>query len=124
LKSDLLPVLTAACEGRLPQQRIDWDERVALGVVLAAPGYPGDYPKGATISDSGNDSDDQKVFHAGTKASGDSIVTSGGRVLCATALASSVQAAQAAANARASEVDFEGRWYRTDIGHRAIARGA
>ena len=124
LKSDLLPVLTAACEGRLPQQRIDWDERVALGVVLAAPGYPGDYPKGATISDSGNDSDDQKVFHAGTKASGDSIVTSGGRVLCATALASSVQAAQAAANARASKVDFEGRWYRTDIGHRAIARGA
>ncbi|QGG81059.1 phosphoribosylamine--glycine ligase [Litorivicinus lipolyticus] len=123
LQSDLLPVLLAACEGRLPSQHIDWDPRVALGVVLAAPGYPGNYPKGATISDRGQDSDDQKVFHAGT-AAGDGIVTSGGRVLCATALADTVAEAQAAANRRAGEVDFDGRWFRTDIGHRAISREA
>ena len=122
MQSDLAPLLLAAINGELASQSCDWDPRVALGIVLAAPGYPGDYPKGAVISDNGQDSDAVKLFHAGTQEKDGNVQTAGGRVQCATALADSVKAAQAAAVARAQSVDFEGRWFRTDIGHRAIAR--
>ena len=122
MQSDLAPLLLAAINGELASQSCNWDPRVALGIVLAAPGYPGDYPKGAVISDNGQDSDAVKLFHAGTQEKDGNIQTAGGRVQCATALADSVKAAQAAAVARAQSVDFEGRWFRTDIGHRAIAR--
>ncbi|MGD2006485.1 MAG: phosphoribosylamine--glycine ligase, partial [Pseudomonadales bacterium] len=122
MQSDLAPLLLAAINGELASQSCDWDPRVALGIVLAAPGYPGDYPKGAVISDNGQDSDEVKLFHAGTQEKDGDIQTAGGRVQCATALADSVKAAQAAAVERAQSVDFEGRWFRTDIGHRAIAR--
>lgn len=122
MQSDLLSALDAAIDGKLAQQQMQWDERTALGVVLAAPGYPGSYPKGAAITDSGNDTAHSKLFHAGTAEDGSAVVTSGGRVMCATALANSVGEAQALANERASQVQFEGRWYRSDIGHRAIAR--
>ena len=121
MQSDLAPLLLAAINGELASQRCDWDPRVALGIVLAAPGYPGEYPKGAVISDNGQDSDRVKLFHAGTQEKDGDIQTAGGRVQCATALADSVKAAQAAAVERAQSVDFEGRWFRTDIGHRAIA---
>ena len=122
MQSDLAPLLLAAINGELASQRCEWDPRVALGIVLAAPGYPGDYPKGAVISDHGQDSDEVKLFHAGTQEKDGNILTTGGRVQCATALAGSVKAAQVAAVERAQSVDFEGRWFRTDIGHRAISR--
>ena len=122
MQSDLAPLLLAAINGELASQRCEWDPRVALGIVLAAPGYPGDYPKGAVISDHGQDSDEVKLFHAGTQEKDGNILTAGGRVQCATALAGSVKAAQVAAVERAQSVDFEGRWFRTDIGHRAISR--
>ena len=122
MQSDLAPLLLAAIDGQLATQTCQWDPRVALGVVLAAPGYPGDYPKGAIIQDNGTDSETCKLFHAGTAESDGQILTAGGRVQCATALAESVQAAQTAALARADAVEFEGRWFRSDIGHRAIHR--
>ena len=121
LKSDLLDLIEAACHGNLGDQIALWDSRAALGVVMAAPGYPGDYPKGAAIS-LGQDIEDTKVFHAGTAMSGDQPVTSGGRVLCVTALGSGVTEAQAKAYERLKTVQFEGAEYRTDIGYRAVER--
>jgi phosphoribosylamine--glycine ligase len=121
LKSDLLDLIEAACHGSLGDQIALWDSRAALGVVMAAPGYPGDYPKGAAIS-LGQDIEDTKVFHAGTAMSGDQPVTSGGRVLCVTALGSGVTEAQAKAYERLKTVQFEGAEYRTDIGYRAVER--
>lgn len=121
LKSDLLDLIEAACHGSLDDQIALWDSRAALGVVMAAPGYPGDYPNGAAIS-LGQDIEDTKVFHAGTAMSGDQPVTSGGRVLCVTALGSGVTEAQAKAYERLKTVQFEGAEYRTDIGYRAVER--
>jgi phosphoribosylamine--glycine ligase len=121
LKSDLLDLIEAACHGSLIDQIALWDSRAALGVVMAAPGYPGDYPNGAAIS-LGQDIEDTKVFHAGTAMSGDQPVTSGGRVLCVTALGSGVTEAQAKAYERLKTVQFEGAEYRTDIGYRAVER--
>jgi phosphoribosylamine--glycine ligase len=121
LKSDLLDLIEAACHGSLGDQIALWDSRAALGVVMAAPGYPGDYPKGAAIS-LGQDIEDTKVFHAGTAMSGDQPVTSGGRVLCVTALGSGVTEAQSKAYERLKTVQFEGAEYRTDIGYRAVER--
>lgn len=121
LKSDLLDLIEAACHGSLGDQIALWDSRAALGVVMAAPGYPGDYPNGAAIS-LGQDIEATKVFHAGTAMSGDQPVTSGGRVLCVTALGSGVTEAQAKAYERLKTVQFEGAEYRTDIGYRAVER--
>jgi phosphoribosylamine--glycine ligase len=121
LKSDLLDLIEAACHRSLGDQIALWDSRAALGVVMAAPGYPGDYPNGAAIS-LGQDIEDTKVFHAGTAMSGDQPVTSGGRVLCVTALGSGVTEAQAKAYERLKTVQFEGAEYRTDIGYRAVER--
>ena len=121
LKSDLLDLIEAACHGSLEDQIAIWDSRAALGVVMAAPGYPGDYPKGATIT-LGQDIEDTKVFHAGTGMNRNRPVTSGGRVLCVTALGSGVTEAQTKAYERLKTVQFEGAEYRTDIGYRAVAR--
>ena len=121
LKSDLLDLVEAACHGGLANQIAVWDSRAALGVVMAAPGYPGDYPKGSAIR-LGQDMADTKVFHAGTAMSNDQPVTSGGRVLCVTALGSGVTEAQAKAYERLKSVQFEGAEYRTDIGYRAVER--
>jgi len=121
LKSDLLDLIEAACHGSLEDQIAIWDSRAALGVVMAAPGYPGDYPKGAAIS-LGQDIEDTKVFHAGTGMNRNRPVTSGGRVLCVTALGSGVTEAQTKAYERLKTVQFEGAEYRTDIGYRAVAR--
>ena len=122
MQSDLAPLLLAAIRGDLAQQTCQWDPRVALGIVLAAPGYPGDYPKGSQIVDQGGDSAVCKLFHAGTAQKDDQVVTAGGRVQCATAMAETVQQAQQDAILRAESVSFDGCWFRRDIGHRAIAR--
>lgn len=123
LRSDLVTLCLAACEGCLDAVTAEWDPRPALGVVVAADGYPAGYPKGDTIS--GLDGDygpDVKVFHAGTALDGDAVVTAGGRVLCVTALGDTVQLAQQAAYAARQHIDWKGAWSRPDIGHRAIAR--
>lgn len=123
LKSDLVELCLAAVDGQLDKVTAEYDERAAVGVVLAAGGYPADYAKGNVILGLPEaDSTESKVFHAGTAQSGDNIVTNGGRVLCATALGHTVSEAQANAYALASNIDWEGVFYRTDIGYRAIAR--
>ena len=120
LKSDLFDVMMAATSEGLDQIELEWDRRVALGVVLAAGGYPMQPRKGDAISGLPADSADGMVFHAGTTEQGGQIVTSGGRVLCVTALADSVKQAQQKAYALAQGIAFEGMQYRRDIGHRAI----
>ena len=121
LKSDLLDLVEAACHGGLANQIAVWDSRAALGVVMAAAGYPGDYPKGSAIR-LGQEMADTKVFHAGTAMNHDQPVTSGGRVLCVTALGSGVTEAQAKAYERLKTVQFQAAEYRTDIGYRAVER--
>ena len=121
LKSDLLDLVEAACHGGLANQIAVWDSRAALGVVMAAAGYPGDYPKGSAIR-LGQEMADTKVFHAGTVMNHDQPVTSGGRVLCVTALGSGVTEAQAKAYERLKTVQFQAAEYRTDIGYRAVER--
>ncbi|HEY1102706.1 MAG TPA: phosphoribosylamine--glycine ligase [Burkholderiaceae bacterium] len=124
LKSDLFDVLWAATEtephGRIDDIELQWDRHVALGVVMAAHGYPLHPRKGDAITGLPKDSDDAVVFHAGTVKSGDSIATAGGRVLCVTVLAESVKAAQQRANELAQGIRFDGAQYRHDIGHRAV----
>ncbi len=122
LQSDLVAHCLAALEGKLDDQHTQWDQRPAVGVVLAAGGYPGDYAKGAVISGLDNEIEHSKVFHAGTQMAGDNVVTSGGRVLCATALGSSVKAAQALAYQRADTISWDGIFCRRDIAYRAIER--
>lgn len=123
LKSNLLEHCMAALKGELDQQTAIWDNRKALGVVLAAQGYPNEYRKGERIQIKPYAQDGVKLFHAGTQldAQGESISV-GGRVLCATALGESVKQAQAHAHALIEQVQFAGMFYRTDIGYRAIAR--
>ena len=122
LKSDLLEVLLAATDGTLDQVQLDWDRRVALGVVLAAAGYPLDPRKGDVIRGLPPASEDCVVFHAGTAPAGGNTVTSGGRVLCVTALGDSVRTAQQRAYQVLQGVQFDGMQFRRDIGHRAIKR--
>ena len=121
LKSDLFDVLMAATSGRLDEVELHWDRRVALGVVLAAGGYPLAPKKGDTITGVPKPVDDAVVFHAGTVVEGDQLKTAGGRVLCVTALADSVRQAQAKAYDVARGIHFDGAQYRRDIGHRALA---
>jgi len=121
LKSDLVDLCEAALAGELDKVDSDWDERAALGVVLAAGGYPDDYQKGAVISGlPAQENEDCKVFHAGTEQVGDNIVTSGGRVLCACALGSDIQDAQTRAYRLAGGIHWDNIYYRTDIGFKAI----
>ncbi len=122
LRSDLVALCQAALEGRLDRIDAEWDARPALGVVMAAEGYPGSYAKGDVINDQGVNSQDIQVFHAGTALRDDEVVTSGGRVLCVTALGSSVADAQRRAYLRATAIHWRGAFYRQDIGYRAIAR--
>lgn len=124
LQSDLVEHCLAAVNGTLDTQSAQWDSRRAVGVVLAAGGYPEAYASGAAISglDAAPDSAEAKVFHAGTKLDGDEVVTSGGRVLCAVALGDSVAQAQASAYELARGIEWENVYFRQDIGYRAIAR--
>ncbi len=123
LKSDLVALIAAALRGQLDKMTIDWDPRVALGVVMASGGYPGSYSKGYVISGlTSNDDDSQKVFHAGTTERDGQIVTEGGRVLCVTALGETVTSAQTKAYELAQRINWKDVYYRRDIGYRAIAR--
>ena len=123
LQSDLVSLCEAALDKKLDQTEARWDKRCAIGVVLAAGGYPGSYGKGDAISGlDAADSDTVKVFHAGTRRDGDNIVTNGGRVLCVTALGEDIAAAQATCYVAADKISWEGVTLRRDIGWRAIAR--
>ncbi len=126
LHSDLVELIDAALDERLDQIEVDWDPQAALGVVLAAGGYPGDYRRGDIIRGLSDDSADAipeaKIFHAGTAEKEGHIVTAGGRVLCAVGLGNSVGAAQARAYELVKQIHWDGMIYRRDIGHRAIAR--
>ena len=123
MRSDLVAHCVAALDGRLDAEHAEWDPRAALGVVLAAGGYPGDYRKGDAIGGlDGLDSADAKVFHAGTAERDGRVVTSGGRVLCATALGGSVGEAQRRAYALVDRIRWDGMACRRDIGYRAVAR--
>jgi phosphoribosylamine--glycine ligase len=124
LQSDLAALCQAAIDGRLDQKHAEWDPRAAIGVVLAAGGYPDAYDKGAVISglDKASQSGDGKVFHAGTTLRDGKVVTNGGRVLCAVALGDTVTHAQIAAYRLAENIHWDRIYYRKDIGHRAIAR--
>ncbi len=122
LQSDLAEVLLAATEQRLDQVTLQWDERCALGVVLAAEGYPMTPRKGDAITALPADSADAVVFHAGTVMQDGQVLTSGGRVLCATALGATVAQAQQRAYELVQGVAFDGMQYRTDIGYRALAK--
>jgi phosphoribosylamine--glycine ligase len=111
----------AALAGELDKIDTDWDERAALGVVLAAGGYPDAYRKGDAISGlPAQESEDRKVFHAGTQQLDDKIVTAGGRVLCACALGSDIQEAQSKAYELTRNIHWDNVYYRTDIGFKAI----
>ena len=123
LQSDLIPLCEAALDGRLNTVDAQWDNRAAVGVVLAAGGYPEAYRKGDVITGfDGIDSNDCKIFHAGTALQDNQVVTAGGRVLCATSLGSTVSEAQSRAYKMIASVNWENMYYRTDIGYRAIAR--
>jgi phosphoribosylamine--glycine ligase len=122
LQSDLAEVLLAATEQRLSDVTLHWDERVALGVVLAAHGYPLTPRKGDAITALPADSAEAVVFHAGPSLQDGQVLTSGGRVLCATALGADVASAQRRAYELVDGVSFAGMQYRRDIGHRALQK--
>ena len=123
LRSDLVAHCLAALDLGLDRENADWDSRAALGVVLAAGGYPGDYRKGDPIDGlDGLDAADAKVFHAGTAARDGRVVTNGGRVLCATALGATVGEAQHRAYTLVDRIRWDGMTCRHDIGYRAVAR--
>jgi len=122
LKSDLLEVLLHATDGTLDQVRLDWDRRVALGVVVAAAGYPLNPRRGDAITGLPAAAEDLKVFHASTVLRDGKLVTSGGRVLCVTALGDKTQLAQARAYEALQGIRIDGAQFRSDIGHRAIKR--
>jgi len=123
LKSDLANLCIMTLDGKLNEASIEWDDRVALGVVLASKGYPTGLSKGDVIK--GLDSEfanDVKVFHAGTAEQDENFVTSGGRVLCVTAMADNVLGANNKAYSAIQQINWDGMFYRTDIGYRAIKR--
>ena len=122
LKSDLLELLEHAVDGKLDEIEAQWDRRAALGVVLAAHGYPEEPRKGDRIEGLPKPSEDCRVFHAGTRLEGGKPVTNGGRVLCVTALAHSVRSAATRAYEAIEGIRFDGMQYRRDIGHRALKR--
>jgi phosphoribosylamine--glycine ligase len=123
LQSDLVDLCNSALDGTLDTAAVQWDPRCAIGVVLAAGGYPGEYAKGTPIH--GLDAlhgEGIKVFHAGTARRGQETVTSGGRVLCVTALGEDIATARTACYAAADKIDFDGMTLRRDIGWRAVER--
>ncbi|MFN7445069.1 MAG: phosphoribosylamine--glycine ligase [Curvibacter sp.] len=120
LKSDLVDVMLAATDVKLDQVELDWDRRIALGVVMAAHGYPMNPRKGDVISGLPADTEEGVVFHAGTAVKDGQVVVTGGRVLCVTALGGSTRQAQQRAYELLQGIRFDGMQYRRDIGHRAI----
>ena len=123
LRSDLVDICEATLDGSLSDVEADWDSRAALGVVMAAGGYPAGYAKGRSIRGLGEPADNTvKVFHAGTAIDGDDVVTSGGRVLCVVGLGDSVSDASRHAYDCVDSIDWDDVYFRRDIGHRAIAR--
>jgi len=121
LKSDLFTLVDSAVNGHLDKVEAQWDRRVALGVVLAAHGYPDHPRKGDEITGLPRNGDDFHVFHAGTALADGKVVTAGGRVLCVAALGDTVRVAQRRAYEVAEQIQFAGRQMRRDIGHRAIS---
>lgn len=123
LQSDLNELCLSAINKTLDQQETQWDPRPAVGVVLAANGYPGNYAKGEKISGLDSISEDQKIFHAGTQLDHEgNVISAGGRVLCATALGKTVTEAQKLAYQLTDSIDWAGAYYRKDIAYRAIVR--
>ncbi len=122
LQSDLLALLDTALEGRLGDAEAEWDRRAALGVVLAAHGYPEQPRKGDRIAGIPAPAADCRVFQAGTRAAGGDLLTSGGRVLCVTALGDNLRAARSRAYEAVERIRFDGMQYRKDIGHRALKK--
>ena len=123
LESDLVELCLKACEGKLDEIQSKWCEQAALGIVLAAEGYPADYRKGDEITGLPTENRaDEKVFLAGVEQKEGKLVTNGGRVLCATALGTTVFEAQQKALKLAEQIQWQGRFYRRDIGYRAVAR--
>jgi phosphoribosylamine--glycine ligase len=120
LRSDLFELIDRAIDGKLNETDAEWDRRAALGVVLAAAGYPEAPRKGDVISGLGLRGEDFHVFHAGTALADDEVVTAGGRVLCITALGDSIKVARTRAYQIVEAIRFDGMQYRTDIGHRGI----
>ena len=120
LKSDLVPLIEAAIDGRLDQFEAEWDRGTALGVVIAAAGYPNEPRKGDAITQLPDEEEGCITFHAGTALADGQLITSGGRVLCVTALGETVRAAQKRAYDAVDEVAFEGMQFRRDIGYRAL----
>ena len=120
LESDLISLCNAAIDGKLDQVSAEWSEQTAVGVVLAAGGYPASYAKGEVIDGLDNTDDGVKVFHAGTAMKDDKVVTSGGRVLCVTATGRNAKEAQANAYKAVDKVGFKDMYCRRDIAHRAI----
>lgn len=117
IKNDLVSLLTATTEGRLDTIQVETDSRYATAIVAVSGGYPNDYQTGYEISGLDTPSDDVLIFHAGTMHSGDTVVTNGGRVICATALASTVEQALANSLTRLEEIGFTDMYYRRDIGY-------
>ncbi|RDK09357.1 phosphoribosylamine--glycine ligase [Cupriavidus lacunae] len=122
LKTDLVDVMEHAVNGKLDSIELDWDRRTALGVVMAAYGYPDSPRKGDAITGIPAETDDSVTFHAGTTLKDGTLLTSGGRVLCVVGMADTVKAAQRAAYAAVEQIRYDGMQYRTDIGYRAIKR--
>jgi phosphoribosylamine--glycine ligase len=124
LKSDLVEALEATIDARLDEITIEWDSRAAVGVVMAAGGYPGAYEKGIEIAglDEVDHMADVEAFHAGTAARGDAVVTAGGRVLCVTTLGETIADAKIRAYEGVAKIRFRGAHYRTDISDKAIRR--
>ncbi|HEF4738675.1 phosphoribosylamine--glycine ligase [Burkholderia multivorans] len=122
LKSDFSKIVEQAIAGTLDTVELDWDRRTALGVVLAAHGYPDAPRKGDRINGIPAETEQAVTFHAGTTLDGDKLVTSGGRVLCVVGLADSVREAQQHAYDTINQINFEGMQYRRDIGYRALSR--
>ena len=123
LKSDLLDLVEFALDGTLDQASAEWDRRCALGVVLAAHGYPDEPRKGDRVAGLAKPAADCRVFHAGTRLQGKDVLTNGGRVLCVTALGDNLRIAQQRAYQTVGAIGFDGMQYRRDIGHRALKRG-
>ncbi len=123
MQSDFIELIEAAIDGKLDQAQAQWDRRAALGVVMAAGGYPDSYDKGDVIAGLPETAAaDCKVFHAGTALKDGAVITSGGRVLCVTALGATVGAAQKRAYETVRTISWRGAQFRADIGYRAIAR--
>ena len=122
LKSDLAEICDKACDLNLKNEKLEWDKRKAIGVVMASRGYPFQYEKNKPIRNIPLETDDLKVFHAGTKIDSGLVKSNGGRVLCITTLGESVESAQKKAYDAVSKIEWEDAYYRKDIGYKAVER--